>query len=87
MDTKLHRLESFPAQDTQGKAYKVCGYELLARAYPWLDADAQWEPTGQVEYRLDSGEHLDMDRDGTWQVTDTGVRLHRLHAKASDTAH
>jgi|GWRWMinimDraft_6_1066014.scaffolds.fasta_scaffold00647_3 hypothetical protein len=87
MDIKLHRLESFSAQDTQGKAYKVYGYELMARAYPWLDAAVQWEPTGVVEYKLASGEHLDMARDGTLQGAQSGVCLHRLHSASSDTAH
>lgn len=87
MDIKLHRLESFSAQDAQGKPYKVYGYERLARAYPWLDAAAQWESTGVVEYKLANGEHLDMARDGTLQGAHSGVRLHRMHFANSDTSH
>lgn len=87
MDIKLHRLESFSAQDTQGKAYKVYGYELMARAYPWLDAAVQWEPTGVVEYKLASGEHLDMARDGTLHEALTGLHLHRMQSANSGTTH
>ncbi|RZI84080.1 MAG: hypothetical protein EOP38_10395 [Rubrivivax sp.] len=77
MDIKLHRLESFPAQDIRGAYYTVYGYERLARAYPWLDTAAQWESTGVIEYKLASGEHLDVDEDGTLLGAVTGVRLHR----------
>ncbi len=87
MDIKLHRLESFSAQDTQGKPHKVYGYELMARAYPWLDAAVQWEPTGVVEYKLASGEHLDLGRDGTLHGAQSGVHLHRTPFANSDTAH
>lgn len=82
MDIKLHRLESFSAQDAQGRAHKVCGYELLARAYPWLDVAVQWEPTGVVEYRLDTGEHLDMNRDGSLVAAQSGLRLQRTPANS-----
>jgi hypothetical protein len=83
MDTKLHRLESFSALDEQGKTYTVYGYEIMARAYPWLDAAVQWEPTGRVEYKLANGEHLDITEDGTLHGARTGVRLHRAHAGRS----
>lgn len=87
MDIKLQRLESFSAQDTQGRAHKVYGYELLARAYPWLDPAVQWEPTGVVEYKLDTGEPLDLDRDGTLHGARSGLHLHRSPSAHSDKAH
>lgn len=77
MDIKLHRLESFPAQDVRGSYYTVYGYEHLARVYTWLDAPAQWESTGVIEYKLANGEHLDVDEDGTFHGAETGVELHR----------
>jgi hypothetical protein len=84
MDIKLHRLESFPAEDVHGTFYQVYGYEHLARAYTWLEATAQWEPTGVIEYKLANGEHLDVDDDGTLQGAVTGVRLHRTRFDQSD---
>jgi hypothetical protein len=78
MDIKLQRLESFSAQDAHGHAHKVYGYELLARAYPWLDVAVQWEPTGVVEYKLDTGEHLDMGRDGSLHGARSGLHLQRI---------
>lgn len=77
MDRKLHLLESFPARDDQGGTYKVMGYEHLLRDDLLHDGREHWEPTGMAEYRLDSGELLDMEPDGSLRVHATGVRLTR----------
>lgn len=78
MDHKLHLLESFMTQGSDGMAYKVLGYEHLARD-PSLPSDGQehWEPTGQAEYRLLSGERVEMGRDGRMRVAHSGVELTR----------
>jgi hypothetical protein len=78
MDKKLHRLETFRAQDAQGAVFKVHAYEHLVRVDTLLDAQAQWEPTGEVEYKLSTGEHLDLDRDGLMVEPGSGRRLRRV---------
>lgn len=77
MDIMLQRLESIPTQDASGHAYTVHAFERLAHVPLMLDSRTQWEPTGEVEYRLDTGEHLDVDADGDWLLPTTGLRLHR----------
>jgi hypothetical protein len=77
MDIKLQRLETIPATDEAGKAYTVHAFERLAHVPVLLDSRTQWEPTGQVEYRLASGERLDVDTDGDWLLPGSELRLHR----------
>ena len=79
MDKKLHLLESFTAKGSDGAIYKVCGYEHLVRDESLTGADEHWEPTGQAEYRLDSGQRIDVARDGSMRVAGTGVQLQRHH--------
>ena len=78
MDTKLHLLESFTAHGSDGATYKVMAYEHMARdpAISTL-ADQHWEPTGQSEYRLESGEWVDVRRDGSMEIAATHVALQR----------
>mgnify|MGYP001453093706 CR=1 FL=1 len=77
MDKKLHLLESFTAKGSDGAIYKVCGYEHLVRDESLPGADEHWEPTGQAEYRLDSGQRIEVSRDGSMRVAGTGVQLQR----------
>lgn len=77
MDIKLQRLETIPVQDDAGTAYTVHAFERLAHVPLLLDSRTQWEPTGQVEYRLASGEHLDVVADGDWLLPGSELRLHR----------
>lgn len=78
MEHKLHLLESFSACDAQGKAYKIMGYEHLMRENLFVaSAEELWEPTGQAEYRLDSGEPLDMLPDGSLRIHGSDVVLTR----------
>ncbi len=82
MDKKLHRLETFRVQDMHGATYKVHAYEHLTRVDNLLDMQTQWEPTGEVEYKLATGEHLDMDEDGTMHVAGSSMPLQRLSPSA-----
>lgn len=86
MDIKLHQLETIPVRDAQGKPRIVKGYERLARVGNLLDERAQWEPTGVVEYRLDDGEPVTMDRHGQLRGATTGQTLQtRPLADSPDT--
>jgi hypothetical protein len=77
MDMKLHLLETFAADGNDGVTYKVHGYERLVRDDSLADGQDHWEPTGVAEYRLASGELVDMQGDGSMRVVATGVRLAR----------
>lgn len=77
MDKKLHWLDSFKALGSDGAAYKVMAYEHLLRVELLTDGHEHWEPTGLTEYRLASGERVDMASDGAMRVVPTGVELHR----------
>ena len=77
MDIKLQRLETIPATDAKGTSYTVHAFERLAHVPLLLDSRTQWEPTGEVEYRLASGERLDLDTGGDWLLPGGELRLHR----------
>ncbi len=77
MDHKLHLLETFSARDAQGKSYKVRGYEHMMREDLFVAAEELWESTGQAEYRLDTGEPLEMLPDGTLRMPGSDVVLTR----------
>jgi hypothetical protein len=76
MDKKLHLLDSFKAQGTDGASYKVMAYEHLLRMDLVADGRNHWEPTGLSEYRLASGERVDVAPDGAMRIVATGVELH-----------
>jgi len=82
MDKKLHRLETFRVQDMHGATYKVHAYEHLTHVDNLLDMQTQWEPTGEVEYKLSTGEHLDLDEDGTMYGSGSSMPLHRVSPSA-----
>ena len=75
MDKQLRLLDSFPARGADGTSYKVMAYEHLRRVELASGAGDQWEPTGQTEYRLASGERVDPLDDGAWKVVPTGQTL------------
>ena len=77
MDKRLHLLESFIAQGSDGETYKVFGYEHLAPNASLQGARELWEPTGLVEYRLVDGHRVDAKPDGSMRVANTGVELAR----------
>ena len=74
MEKKLHLLETFEATGSDGTTYKVRGYEHLVRDESLPGAE-RWEPTGQVEYRLATGELVDARSDGSMRIASSGVEL------------
>jgi hypothetical protein len=78
MDHKLHLLDSFPTQGSDGKDYKVLAYEHLVKDESIAtDGQEHWEPTGFVEYRLAEGARLEAAADGAWRVPASGLELRR----------
>jgi hypothetical protein len=75
MDKKLHLLDSFTSQGSDGSTYKVMGYEHMVRADALNDGQEHWEPTGQTEFRLADGERVDAADDGSMLIAKTGVKL------------
>lgn len=61
MDIRLHLLDSFVATGSDGHSYKVCAYERLVLV---PGSSEQWEPSGQIEYRLEDGRMVDADSAG-----------------------
>ena len=76
MEQKLHLLDSFSAQGSDGTVYKVCAYEQLVRddTLP-SDGREHWEPNGRSEYRLDTGEAVGVRPDGSLYVVRSQVEL------------
>lgn len=83
MERKLHFLESFSAKGSDGATYKVCGYEHLVLDESLADGGEHWESTGEAEYRLISGERLEVRRDGSMRIAGSGVQLVRAAADQS----
>jgi hypothetical protein len=77
MEKKLRRLETFSARGSDGQVYSVHGYEHLGKVDAFIAAQEQWEPMGINEYKLADGRRVDVKRDGTMTVVDTGVQLQR----------
>ena len=77
MDKKLHLLESFTAQGSDGTLYKVLAYEHLARDESIAVAPDRWQPTGLAEYRLADGGRVEVHPDGSMRLPDSGVQLAR----------
>lgn len=75
MDMQLRLLDSFPARGADGAQYKVMAYEHLRRVDLMSSGTEHWEPTGLTEYRLASGERVDLMADGAWRVVPSGLRL------------
>lgn len=77
MEKKLHLLESFNAQGSDGKTYVVHGYEHLALVETLSATPDQWEPTGQFEFKLADGHRVVVDKDEVMTIADTDVKLKR----------
>ena len=75
MDKRLQLLETFPALGDDGRHYVIHGFEHLVRLDGALDHLDRWEPTGQAEYKLASGEHVAVEPSGAMKVARTGLRL------------
>jgi hypothetical protein len=78
MDKRLQLLETFPALSDDGQRYVVHGFEHLVRLDGVLDHLDRWEPTGQAEYKLASGEHIAVESTGAMKVARTGLKLTRV---------
>jgi hypothetical protein len=74
MDIRLKLLESFAAKGSDGRQYKVCGYERLSLVPGSAD---QWEPTGVAEYRLEDGRHVEVGKDDVMRLAQSGIVLSR----------
>jgi hypothetical protein len=77
MERRLHLLESFTARGSDGETYKVRGYEHLVRDESLSDGREHWEPTGLAEYRLEDGQPVEVQRDGSMRLPGSGVQLAR----------
>jgi hypothetical protein len=77
MDRKLHLLESFDAQGSDGAVYRVRGYEHLVKDESYASAEEHWEPSGLAEYRLADGKPVAVSADGTMRIAESGVALSR----------
>ena len=86
MEKRLHLLESFAAQGSDGRDYLLHGYEHLARLEGVPDLQGQWESTGEAEYRLADGRRVEVDREGVMTVAGSGVRLQRAAAGGASAA-
>jgi hypothetical protein len=67
MEKTLRMLESLRARGNDGRTYGVRVYEHLVRVD--LTRDEHWEPTGELEYKLDDGRPLEVERDGSMRVS------------------
>jgi hypothetical protein len=76
MDIRLHCLETFEAQGSDGQRYKVRAYERLVRDESLPLAAERWEPSGIAEFRLDDGAPLEGADDGSLRMR-SGVVLTR----------
>ncbi|MCW5635112.1 MAG: hypothetical protein KIT17_17385 [Rubrivivax sp.] len=76
MEKQLHLLETIATRGSDGNAYTVHGYEHMARVDAVPDMQGLWEPTGQVEYRLADGRHVEPSGEGF--LAAGGLRLERL---------
>jgi hypothetical protein len=77
MEKKLHLLDSFMTQGSDGASYKVFGYEHLARDPSLTDGLEHWEPTGQSEYKLADGRRVEVRADGSMRIAGSDVSLMR----------
>lgn len=76
MEHRMHLLDTFSAQGSDGRTYKVRAYEQLVRDEALLSHGREaWEPTGRTEYRLDDGSIVVPQRDGSLRVANRDVRL------------
>lgn len=77
MDLKLQLLDSFAARGADGKVYKVCAYDRLRRDESLQDGQEHWLSTGVAEYRLESGDLVEVRPDEAMTVAASGLRLVR----------
>lgn len=80
---KLHLLDSFHDQGSDGKPYKVCGLEHLVRDDGAVDGVERWESTAVSEYRLAYGRRVDMQADGSMQIQGSEIRLTQTETRSA----
>ena len=85
MEMRLHFLESFMAKGSDGRSYKVCGYERMAPEVPLTHGGGQWGSTGVAEYHLNDGRLVEVGRDGAMRIAGSGVTLVPLDHGAATT--
>lgn len=73
MEKRLRLLETTQLQGSDGQRYVVRAYEHQAAVV--CGVEELWEPTGVVEYKLDSGRHVRVDSAGRMTIAGTGVTL------------
>ena len=74
MELRLHLLDTFMAQGSDGGTYKVRAYDRLAPDAAVADGE-HWESTGVAEYRLEDGRLIDVRADGSMRIARTEVDL------------
>jgi hypothetical protein len=72
MELRLHLLDTLVASGSDGNKYKVRAYDRLVLVPGTTD---DWEPSGQVEYRLEDGRRVDVAKDGTMCIAGAEVVL------------
>ena len=76
MPYRLHMLDSYPAVDGSGRSHTVRAYEHQVELERLTtDGRSHWEPTGEVEYRLEGGEVLEPQADGSWRGRTTALHV------------
>jgi hypothetical protein len=77
METRLHQLETFVARGSDGREYKVCGFERMAREATLPQDPDRWQSTGVIEFRLNDGTPVHASREGGMSLA-SGVSLTRV---------
>jgi hypothetical protein len=85
MELRLQLLETFAARGSDGASYKLCAYDRLMPDLSLPASGERWESTGTIEYRLDDGRLVEVDRQGVLRIAHTAVVLtpEGTHATAS----
>jgi hypothetical protein len=73
MEKRLRLLETTRMQGDDGRQYVVRAYEHQAATV--CGVEEHWEPTGVVEYKLDSGRHVRVDGAGRMTIAGTDITL------------
>ena len=80
MEKTLRLLDSFSARGNDDKTYSVHVYEHLAKVELMTAGEEQWEPTGQIEYKLADGRPLEVsgDSDAVMRVAGSDLVVKRV---------
>lgn len=75
MDKRLHQVDTLAARGSDGRTYRVHGYEHLVRGPQLADGQERWEPSGEYEYKLDDGRPLRVERNGALRLEGSDLML------------